>query len=222
MDLGHALGEFRALEGRLLSGDPYTLEELERYLDLGADLLDDDEGAALMGVSLGKKKKKGFFKKITGGLKKVLKIVKPLLKTVVSMVMSKAGGGGGGGGFGGGGGGSETVYEEAAGMVQQDPNAGMAMAMMNAGVQTLQQQGIQMPPDVTAMNQIATQALQRAPSGAQLLREANEAAGLESGTPTWVYVAAGGGGLVLLGLFAILLMASGSSAPEALAPRRRR
>lgn len=209
MNLGEAMTEFRALAGHVLSGAPYTDEEFYRYVELGAEILDEPGGAELMGVELGKKKKKGFFKKITKKLRKVVKpiakivkkaakVVMPILKTVVSAALSKGGGAG-------------SAKQETAEYIEEDPNAGMAMAAFTTGAQALTDAGIQMPPDIAAAAAFAQQGLQQSPSGQQMIDQANaplEAAGYEppEETPVMTYVVIGGAALAaILGVGAVAM-----------------
>jgi hypothetical protein len=208
-----AVSEYRALSGKLLSGAEYTDDEFDRYVELGLELSDDPESAGLAGISLGKKKK-GFFKKITKGLKsvikpiskvvkKALKVVAPVLKTVVGAVMSR-------------GGGMSAAGDAGAEVVEQDPNAAMAMAALTTGVDALTAQGIQMPPDIAAANALSQQALQNAANGQQYVNAATKpllAAGMEEETPVVTYVVAGVAGLAVLGA-AGLVMLYAVSEPE--------
>lgn len=209
MDLGETMVEFRSLAGHVLSGAPYTDEEFFRYVELGAEILDEPWGAELMGVELGKKKKKGFFKKLRKKLSKVVKpiakivkkaakVVMPLLKTVVSAALSKGGGMGG-------------ASKETAEVIEEDPNAGMAMAALSTGAQALTDAGIEMPPDIAAAASLAQQGLMQAPGGAQMVSQANaplEEAGYEppAETPVVTYVVVGGAALAaVVGLGAVAM-----------------
>jgi hypothetical protein len=101
-------------------------------------------------------------------------------------------------------------------VVEQDPNAAMAMAALTTGVDALTAQGIQMPPDIAAANALSQQALQNAASGQQYVNAATKpllAAGMEEETPVVTYVVAGVAGLAVLGA-AGLVMLYAVSEPE--------
>ncbi len=88
MNLAAVLADFNALQGRMLSGDPFEEEEFDAYGALGAFLADE---AVLGDCGRGKKKKKkkGIFGKVFGLFKKSLYVMDPLIGGLVNKKKGK-------------------------------------------------------------------------------------------------------------------------------------
>jgi len=181
------------------------LDAWEEYVNLSAELFFDDE-EGLDGVSLGKKKKKkGFLTKIGGFLKKAVKKIVPAVMLVAGAYTGSP----------------QLIAAGVSGLMAKDPKKvkGPAAVAAQGGVM-LQNMGIELPGQVqgfvngvnaslTPDELTAAQREVLAASGNDPAVRAALLAG--SSTPTWVWVAAAGGGVVALGAVAYALTRKGSS-----------
>lgn len=183
------------------------LDAWEEYVNLSAELFFGDEfdDDSLDGMELGKKKKKGikkFLSKIGGVVKKVSKKIIPLAMTAVGAYTGNP----------------QLISAGMQGLLASNKKTKAPVAVAAQGAYMLQNMGVELPANVQGLLSGAQAALtpeEMAAARQQVLaasgNDPDVAKALESGTPAWVWVAAGGGGLVALGTLVYLLASSGGS-----------
>lgn len=182
------------------------LDAWEEYVNLSAELFFGDEfedDGSLDGMELGKKKKKGlakFFSKVGGVVKKVAKKIIPAAMTVVGAYTGNP----------------QLISAGMQGLLARNKKAKEPVAVAAQGAYMLQNMGVELPANIQGFVAGANAALTPAEMAAarqQVLaasgNDPDVSKALESGTPTWVWVAAGGGGLAVLGTLVYLLASSG-------------
>ncbi len=182
------------------------IDAWEEYVNLSADLFfgdDFDDDDSLDGMELGKKKKKGikkFLSKIGGVVKKVAKKIIPAAMTVVGAYTGNP----------------QLISAGMQGLMARNKKVKEPVAVAAQGAYMLQNMGVELPANLQGFVSGAQASLtseEMAAARQQVLNasgnDSDVARALESGTPTWVWVAAGGGGLAALGTLVYLLASSG-------------
>jgi len=208
------LGEFRSLGASVLSGESFLEEDFDRYMELGAELIEEAE---LSSTELGKKKKKkGIFGKITGLFKKSLFLMDPLIGGILNKKKGKKKKkkflffGIEGADELGDLAAMESIDDDLAAMATRDPNTATVMASLVTSAAALTDAGLVLPPKMQATVEASRQALTNVP-GADLKIAAAEgtltSVGIEVKKPTnWLlWAGIGVGAAAVVGVVAYSL-----------------